>query len=278
MRAEMREAMPWPTSCCSRLSPTAIPPVIAIWAPIERASLMRPEQARPAAVDFGDAPHEPHDLGDDEHDVEDRARADRGHQRHALGGGGDLAFRLVVERPQQRALGDVDEVAPVDDGARRILDFRARARRLGPVAVERDQSADEPARRGAIVGRARLGEGDMHFRDPRLPPDGNDLARRDANKADQNTRPNTTPIIPSDSALANSPSMRLVAHRPKASETRPPSPVQARPARVTRERAMSPDFCAASTSSSASSIGAGAAAGIGSFCERMIASGASDAG
>src|SRR3984957_8275002 len=28
MRAEIREAMPWPTSCCSRLSPTAMPPVI----------------------------------------------------------------------------------------------------------------------------------------------------------------------------------------------------------------------------------------------------------
>ena len=50
------------------------------------------EEARPAAVDFGDATNQPHDLGDDEHDVEDRARADRGHERHALRGGGDLAF------------------------------------------------------------------------------------------------------------------------------------------------------------------------------------------
>jgi hypothetical protein len=38
------------------------------------------QEARPSAVDFGDEPHEPHDLGDDEHDVENRARADRGHQ------------------------------------------------------------------------------------------------------------------------------------------------------------------------------------------------------
>ena len=110
---------------------------------------------------------------------------DRGHQRHALGGGGDLALRPVVERPQQRALGDVDEVAPVDDRARRILDLRPRARRLRPVAIERDQLADEAARRGAIVGRARLGEGDMHLRDPRLARHRDDLARRDANEADQ---------------------------------------------------------------------------------------------
>ena len=129
---------------------------------------MRPEQARPAAVDFGDAPHQPHDLGDDEHHVENRARADRGHQRHPLGGGGDLALRLVVEGPKKRALSDVDEVAPVDDRARRFLDLRARARRLRPVAIKRDQLADQAARRGAIVGRARVGESDVHFRNPRL--------------------------------------------------------------------------------------------------------------
>ena len=152
---------------------------------MERASLIEAEQARPAAVNLGDAPHEPHDLGDDEHHVENGARADRGHERHALGGGGDLALRLVVEGPQKRALGDVDEVAPVDDRARRVLDLRSRSRRLRPVAVERDQSTDQAARRGAIVGRARLGEGDMHFRDPRLTRDGDDLARRDADQADQ---------------------------------------------------------------------------------------------
>ena len=92
------------------------------------------QEARPAAVDLGDAPHQPHDLGDDEHDVENRARADRGHERHPLGGGGDLALRLVVEGPQERALSDVDEVAPVDDRARRFLDLRSGARRLRPVA------------------------------------------------------------------------------------------------------------------------------------------------
>ena len=143
------------------------------------------EQARPAAVDFGDASHQPDDLGDDKNDVENRARADRGHDRHALGGGGDLALRLVVEGTQKRALSDVDQVAPVDDRARRIVDLRAGVSHLGPIAVERDKSTDETPRRGAIVGRARLGEGDMHFRDPRLAPDRDDLARRDADEAGQ---------------------------------------------------------------------------------------------
>ena len=86
---------------------------------------------------------------------------------------------------QKRALGDVDEVAPVDDRARRFLDLRSRARRLRPVAIKRDQLADQTARRGAIVGRARLGEGDVHFRDPRLARDRENLARRKADEADQ---------------------------------------------------------------------------------------------
>src|SRR6202035_2110051 len=104
------------------------------------------EQARPAAVDLGDAPYQPHDLGDHEHDVENGAWADRGHERHTLGGGGDLALRLVVEGTQKRALGDVDEVAPVDDRAHCFLDLRSRSRRLWPVAIKRDQLTDQAAR------------------------------------------------------------------------------------------------------------------------------------
>ena len=62
----------------------------------------------------------------------------------------------------------------------------ARARAIsGRLLIERDEPADETPRRGAIVGCARLGEGDMHFRDPRLAPDRDDLARRNANEADQ---------------------------------------------------------------------------------------------
>ena len=81
------------------------------------------------------------------------ARADRGDDRDALGGGRDLRLRLRVERLQQRALGDVDEVAPVDDVGHR-------ARRLprepcavcGPLRVERDRAAPL---RAAPPGRRR---------------------------------------------------------------------------------------------------------------------------
>ena len=95
------------------------------------------------------------------------------------------ALRLLVERPQQRPLGDVDQVAPVDDRARRVLDLGARARGLRPVAVERDEPADELSRRVAVVGGARRGEGDMHLGDPRLARDRDDLARDQADEPDE---------------------------------------------------------------------------------------------
>ena len=94
-------------------------------------------------------------------------------------------LRLLVERPQQRPLCDIDEVASVDDRAHRILDLSPRMRRLGAVAIERDELADEPARRGAIVGGARLGERHMHFRDPDLSPTPTIFARGDADQPDQ---------------------------------------------------------------------------------------------
>ena len=69
--------------------------------------------------------------------------------------------------------------------------------------------------------------------------------------------------------------MRFVAHNPSVSGDEAAEPGPGEAPSVKRERAMRPDFCAASTSSSASSIAAGAAAaGMGSFCERMTASGA----
>ena len=184
------------------------------------------QKARPAAIDLGDAPDQPHDLADDEHDVENRARTDRGHQRHALRGGGDLGFRLQVERTQQRALGDVDEVAPVDDRARRVLDLGPRARRLRPVAIERDKLADEASRRDAVVGRARLRQLDMDFRDPRLPRDRDDLAHRDANEADQEHEAERDPDDPERFGLGEQPfdevgRPQAQRERDEAAETRP---------------------------------------------------------
>src|ERR1700722_10349975 len=143
------------------------------------------QEARPAAINFRDAPYEPHNLRDDEHDIENGARADRGPQRHALGGGGDFALRLLVKGLQEGALRKIDEVTSIDDRARGLVDLRPGASHFWPIAIERDELANEAARRGAIVGCARLGESDMHFRDPRLAPHCDDLARRDANHAGQ---------------------------------------------------------------------------------------------
>ena len=166
MRAEMREAIPWPTICCTKLSPTAMPPVMARWAPIERASLTIPRRpGRPPEHPRRSAARGGCDLGDDEDDVEDGARADRRHQRHALRGVSDFALGLVVEVAQKRAFGDVDEVAPVDDRARGVCDLSAGVRRFGPVAVERHELADKAARRLAVVGGAGGCEGDMHLGD-----------------------------------------------------------------------------------------------------------------
>ena len=94
-------------------------------------------------------------------------------------------LRLVVERPEQRALRNVDEVAPVDDGAGGVLGLGARAGRLRPVAVERDELADEFPRPVAVVGGAGLGEAHMHLGDPRLARHGDDLARDEADEADE---------------------------------------------------------------------------------------------
>ena len=55
------------------------------------------EQAGATAIDLRDAAHQANDLRDDEDQIEDRARADRGDYGYALGRGGDFRLRLGVE-------------------------------------------------------------------------------------------------------------------------------------------------------------------------------------
>ena len=97
----------------------------------------------------------------------------------------------------------------------------------------------------------------MHFGDPRLAPTAI-IWRRDADKSGQEHQAEDEPDNSEQLRLGEQALDEFVAHKPKAIETRPPSPVQARRESVKRERAMRPDFCAASISSSALSIGAGA--------------------
>ena len=76
------------------------------------------EQTRPAAVDHRDAPDEPCRLRPDEDDVDDRARRKRRHHGNPFGRARDFAPHVQVERLDKGALGNVDEIAPVDDVTR----------------------------------------------------------------------------------------------------------------------------------------------------------------
>ncbi len=59
-----------------------------------------------------------------------------------------------VDRQQQRGLGDVDEVAAVDDLGRGARDLGASAGRLGPCGIKRRDLDHQSSRRVAIVGQA----------------------------------------------------------------------------------------------------------------------------
>ena len=85
------------------------------------------EQTGPAAVELGDAPGQADDLRGDEDEIEDRARADRRHHRHPPRRRRDLPLHLAVDRPQQRAFGDIDQSRP-STTARRASSISARAR------------------------------------------------------------------------------------------------------------------------------------------------------
>ena len=63
MRAEIFDAMPWPTTCWMSELPTAMPPVMARWAPIERSEPEEAQHARTSAVNLGDAPAQPRRPG-----------------------------------------------------------------------------------------------------------------------------------------------------------------------------------------------------------------------
>jgi hypothetical protein len=77
-----------------------------------------PERSGPSAVDAGDAPQEPHGRVDHEHHIDDRARADRRHDRNLPGGAGDRALGLRVEGREQFPLRDRQPILGVEDFAR----------------------------------------------------------------------------------------------------------------------------------------------------------------
>ncbi len=99
-------------------------------------------------------------------------------QRHALGGGGDFRSRPGVERRHQLPLGDVDQVASVDDLAAQVVEMLPGVGRLRPPGVKRREFADLLSRGVAVVGLVRPRQGDMQRGDAPLPEDGADFAPR----------------------------------------------------------------------------------------------------
>ena len=95
-----------------------------------------PDQARSPAIDLGQAPDEPHRLRAHEDHIHKRARADRRHHADAFRRASDFAGGFFIERGHEFALGDVDEVAAIDDFAREFGKVRAGAGGGGARGVE----------------------------------------------------------------------------------------------------------------------------------------------
>ena len=100
--------------------------------------------------------------------VYDGARGDGGDKRHALGGIGDLAARARVQRVQQVALGDVDEVAAIDDFPAQVGEMGAGAGGLRPRCIDAGKLPYTAARRVAVIGGMRRCEGRVKARDRAL--------------------------------------------------------------------------------------------------------------
>ena len=116
--------------------------------------LEKAEQAGPAAIDFRDSAHEIHRLRRDKDHVENRTRADSGDDADGLRRLGDGAADLQIERMQQLALGEIDQIAPVDDFARQPRDFGAGGCRAGAGGVEGGKVGQQQAGRVAVVAGA----------------------------------------------------------------------------------------------------------------------------
>ena len=145
----MRAAMPWPSDLLQQRVADRDAAGDGEMRADRARELEKAEQARPSAVNFRDASHQHDRLTGDEKHVEQRARADGGDDRHALGGVGDLAPRLFVERRDEIALGEVDEIASVDDLLQIVDDQRARAAGVGAIFIELAEFA-ERARAAAL--------------------------------------------------------------------------------------------------------------------------------
>ena len=79
-------------------------------------------------------------------------------------------FRAVppVQRPDKRALGNVDEIAAVDDVARNFAQLSTRGSGIGPCGIKRGKILNKAPCLFKIVLFARAGKSNMKFRDMAL--------------------------------------------------------------------------------------------------------------
>ena len=147
--------------------PMATLPVIARCAPTERISLMNAEKAGTAAVDFFPKSVAPAaaPAAAIENDIDQRARRNCRHHGNAFGGAGDFARDIAIEWDDEIALGNVDEIATVDDLFGQIEQIGAHGGMGATLGAQADKFGHEPARRLAVVGRARRRKVHMQMRD-----------------------------------------------------------------------------------------------------------------
>ena len=150
-----------PSTCCTRLSPTAMPPVTArCAATTARSSRKKPKKPGPAAIDLRHAPHEPQRLRGDEQQVDSASRRNRGHDRHP-----PRRTRPRRCAPRGRAAtissrsASRTRSAPSMMSVCGLLEPRPRAARSpGARRVERHEIGQHGAPRLAVVGgKHRLG-------------------------------------------------------------------------------------------------------------------------
>ena len=215
--------------------------------------LEKAEQARPAAIDDRDAPDKSYRLRPDEDNVDDRARRKRRHHGHALCRARDFPPYLQVQRPDKRALGNVDEIAAVDDVARNFAQLSTRAKRYRALRNKARKDLNKAPCLFKIVLFARAGESNMKFRDMALAENSANFLRPRTISAVPAAPASARPMTPKAGDQAKRSSMSRVSQSPKPSETRPPVADQKRPPQDHSERATTPCFCAASTASSPAS-------------------------
>ena len=143
--------MPWPSTCWIRLSPAAMPPVIARCAMARRTSRISAERARPSAVKPRELPHEPQARARTRTACRPRARGLTAVTIETRCAADETSLRAsCVERRHQFALGQPHQIGAVDDVADMAFQRGARPRqpRSRCASFDRSRTIAAARRRG----------------------------------------------------------------------------------------------------------------------------------